>query len=320
MRVIKTIPCCSPPSTKRVLRAARVWGDSARRVAQYLTHYFHTAVEEPFRRRGLADNQAYEAAIREVGLRMGRSGEQTLAWLFRRHSETFMRQHAFDHAETALEQAGVHAKSAQHPGAAAFADLSGYTRLTEESGDEAAARVSLTLARLVSEVAARHSGEVVKMLGDGVHFHFNDPHAAVMASLEIVDAVRPRGSRPLTWAEAGPLITTKVTTSAERSTSQRDRIPAGPDQCSSARICSCRCTDGRPPGRGRPVRTGRASCNLSRSVRRSAMGTASLPDVPDHRREGYAPRAWASTRPPRKSGTTSSAERIRISRIGARSA
>ena len=53
-----------------------------------------------------------------------------------------------------------------------FAYLTGYTKLTEESGDEVAAGVSLKLAEVVSEVASRHDGHVVKMLGDGVHFHF----------------------------------------------------------------------------------------------------------------------------------------------------
>ncbi|MGH2635260.1 MAG: hypothetical protein ACRDHU_03840 [Actinomycetota bacterium] len=183
-----------------VLRASRVWGDAARRVAQYLTHHFHVGIEEPFRRQGLSDNQALEAAIRSVGLRAGRSGEDLLAWLFRRHSETFMRQHHLDHAEFALEAAGVHQRSAPHPGAAAFADLSGYTRLTEEAGDDAAARVSVALADLVSEVAAHHRGTVVKMLGDGVHFHFANPRDAVLASLDIVEAVAPRGLPPHTSA------------------------------------------------------------------------------------------------------------------------
>jgi adenylate cyclase len=190
-----------------MLRAARVWGDGARRVAQYLAHYFHTVVEEPFRRRGLGDNQAFEAAIREVGLRMGRSGEEMLAWLYRRHSETYLTQHQLDHAETALEQAGVHERTAAHPGAAAFADLSGYTRLTEEAGDEAAADVSLKLAVLVSELAARHRGTVVKMLGDGVHFHFGEPRDAVLASLDIVESVSPQGLPPAhVGVEAGPMI------------------------------------------------------------------------------------------------------------------
>lgn len=190
-----------------VLRFARVWGDSARRVAQYLIHHFHTAVEEPFRRQGLGDNQAFEAALRQVGLKLGRSGEDMLGWLFRRHSETFMREHHYEHAEVALESAGVYERRERHPGAAAFADLTGYTRLTEEAGDDAAARVALSLADLVNEIAARRRGTVVKMLGDGVHFHFADPRDAVLASLDIVDAVGPRGLPPAhVGVEAGPMI------------------------------------------------------------------------------------------------------------------
>ncbi len=194
-------------SEGEILRLARVWGDSARRVAQFQSHYLHHSIEEPFRRRGLRDNEAFEAALREVGVRTGRSGEDLLGWLFRRHSEVFQTQHLFDHVETALEEAGVHRREPARTEGCAFADLSGYTRLTEESGDEAAARVSLKLAELVNEIASRHKGHVVKMLGDGVHFHFADPNDAVMASLEMVDTVRPAGLPPAhVGVNAGPMI------------------------------------------------------------------------------------------------------------------
>ncbi len=190
-----------------VLRLARVWGDSARRVAQFQSHYLHHSIEEPFRQRGLRDNAAFEAALREVGVRSGRSGEDLLGWLYRRHSEVFETEHLFDHVETALEDAGVHRKQPRQVEGCVFADLSGYTRLTEESGDEEAARVSLKLAELVNEIASRHRGAVVKMLGDGVHFHFKDPHDAVMASLEIVDTVHPAGLPPAhVGVNAGPMI------------------------------------------------------------------------------------------------------------------
>jgi adenylate cyclase len=190
-----------------VLRALRIWGDSARRVAQFQVHFFHKTIEEPFRRRGLRDNEAVEAAFNEVGLRMGHSSDEMLAWLFRRHADVFSVEHEFEHVETALEEAGVRQRSARAVEAVAFADLSGYTRLTEEAGDEEAARVSLTLAQLVNEVAADHRGDVVKMLGDGVHFHFRDPGDAVRASLEIVDAVGPQGLPPAhVGVNAGPMI------------------------------------------------------------------------------------------------------------------
>jgi adenylate cyclase len=190
-----------------VLRALRIWGDSARRVAQFQVHYFHTTIEEPFRQRGLRDNEAVEAAFNEVGLRFGHSGDEMLAWLFRRHADVFNIEHEFEHVETALEEARVRQRSARGVEAVAFADLSGYTTLTEEAGDEEAARVSLTLAQLVNEVAADHRGDVVKMLGDGVYFHFRDPSDAVRASLEIVDTVGPRGLPPAhVGVNAGPMI------------------------------------------------------------------------------------------------------------------
>jgi adenylate cyclase len=190
-----------------VLRAVRVWGDSIRRVARFHTHFFHNTIEQPFRARGLRDNEAFEAANREVSVRMDDSSEQMLAWLYRRHEETFLLEHEFEHVETALEEAGVRPRSPRGIEAAAFADLSGYTKLTEEAGDEVAAHVSITLAQLVNEVATGHRGEVVKMLGDGVHFHFRDPNDAVMASLDIVETVVPRGLPPAhIGVNAGPMI------------------------------------------------------------------------------------------------------------------
>ena len=194
-------------SEGEVLRMARVWGDSARKVSQFQTHYLHHSIEEPFRRRGLRDNEAFEAALREVAVRAGRSGEDLLGWLFRRHSEVFQAEHMLAHVETALEEAGVHTRSPRGVEGCAFADLTGYTKLTEESGDEVAASVSLKLAEVVSEVASRHDGHVVKMLGDGVHFHFADPNDAVVASLELVEAVRPAGLPPAhIGVNAGPMI------------------------------------------------------------------------------------------------------------------
>jgi adenylate cyclase len=190
-----------------VLRMVRIWGESVRRIAQFQTHYFHAKIEEPFRRRGLGDNEAYEAAIREVGVRMGHTGEEVLAWLYGRHSEVFIAEHQFGHVEAALEEAGIRPRPPQVIEAAAFADLTGYTTLTEEAGDEVAATVALTLAEYVSEVGARHRGQVVKMLGDGVHFHFPDPGDAVRASLEIVEGVRPRRLPPAhIGVNAGPMI------------------------------------------------------------------------------------------------------------------
>jgi adenylate cyclase len=209
LAIIRILPVLFGVGVKEeeVLRMARVWGESARRVAQYLPHHFHTTVEQRFRERGLGDNEAYEAAVREVGVRTGRSGEDLLGWLFRRHSEVFMTEHQFEHVEAALEDAGVRRRTPRDVEAAVFADLSGYTRLTEESGDEVAAGISLELAQLVSEIAARHLGNTVKLLGDGVFLHFRDPGDAVRGSLDLVETAPRRGLPPAhVGVNAGPML------------------------------------------------------------------------------------------------------------------
>jgi adenylate cyclase len=67
--------------------------------------------------------------------------------------------------------------------------------------------VALRLAGVVSEVASEHRGQVVKMLGDGVHFHFRDPHDAIKASLTIVERAVPAGLPPAhVGVNAGPMI------------------------------------------------------------------------------------------------------------------
>lgn len=190
-----------------LLRIARVWGDSTRRIAQYLPHYFHEAVEEKFRRRGLGDNQAYEAALRDVGMRVGRSGEDLLGWLFRRHSEAFQAAHQLGHVESALESAGARPRRARAPEAAVFADLSDYTRLTEESGDEVGADVALAFAQLVAELANRHRGSIVKLLGDGVLLHFANPGDAVRASLAVAERAPAEGLPAVhIGVNAGPML------------------------------------------------------------------------------------------------------------------
>lgn len=192
-----------------VLRAARVWGEGPRRVAQHQVHSFHELLEEPFRRRGLSDDQALDAALSQIGVRMIPYCERLVGWLYRRHFDAYATQHRLEHVETALEAAGLHRKPAPHPEACVFADLSGYTTLTEQLGDAASAQMALRLAELMQDVAERHRGRVVKMLGDGVHFYFHEPRNAVLGSLEFVEGVAARGLPPAhVGVNAGPMTYT----------------------------------------------------------------------------------------------------------------
>jgi adenylate cyclase len=111
-----------------------------------------------------------------------------------------------EHVERALEQAGLYSRL-ERPPAMCFLDITGYTRLTEERGDAAAAEVAARLATLVRRSAQEHGGTPVKWLGDGVMFHFREPAAAVLAALEMVEVVGRQGLPPAhVGIHAGPVI------------------------------------------------------------------------------------------------------------------
>ena len=88
-----------------------------------------------------------------------------------------------------------------------FLDLTGYTRLTEERGDRAAAALATSLADLVEQVSLPHGGQPVKWLGDGVMFHFRRPAQAVVAALEMVERT-PEAGLPEAHVglHAGPVV------------------------------------------------------------------------------------------------------------------
>jgi adenylate cyclase len=189
------------------LGLARLSGDALRRLAEHQIHLFHTRVEERFRKAGVPEAQVLDVALREVGVRTSPLGELLAAWLYRRHSETFTVEHRVLHGEHDLERAGIHRRAPAHPPAIVFLDISGYTRLTEELGDEASAAMPMRLASLVQNAASRHSGRTVKWIGDGVELYFRRPADAVRCSLELRDLV-PEADLPGTHVgiNAGPVV------------------------------------------------------------------------------------------------------------------
>ena len=112
----------------------------------------------------------------------------------------------FEGFEVGLAQAGLY-EAVERPPAICFLDLSGYTRLTEERGDAAAADLAGRLSRLVQKTSAQHGGKPIKWLGDGVMFHFRDPGPGVVAALEMVDGAREAALPPAhVGLHAGPVL------------------------------------------------------------------------------------------------------------------
>lgn len=70
-----------------------------------------------------------------------------------------------------------------------FADIAGYTALTEAHGDADAAELAALFCRAVSDLAADVGGEVVKTIGDAVMLRHEAPAAAVSLGLDAAHEV-----------------------------------------------------------------------------------------------------------------------------------
>src|ERR671914_1272718 len=78
---------------------------------------------------------------------------------------------------------GVAAARDPSHGTFLFADIAGYTALTEAHGDEEAAELAATFCQGVGVLAAKRGGEVVKTIGDAVMLRHPEPAEAVRLGL-----------------------------------------------------------------------------------------------------------------------------------------
>jgi adenylate cyclase len=187
------------------LRLLAVYADSLRRIAKAEADYYETNVERRLRATGLDERQLIEFGTR-LGDRSIALLERALLMIYRRHREHVWTEHAINHVEEALEGSGLQERVPQPP-AICFVDLTGYTRLTEERGDEFSAEVAGRLASLVKNISRDQGGRPVRWLGDGGMFHFREPWTAVIAGLDMVERAPAVDLRPAhVGIHTGPVI------------------------------------------------------------------------------------------------------------------
>jgi adenylate cyclase len=185
-------------------RALRAIGDSLRRVAEIEADLFRTEVIEP-RAAGRSGAEISAIAV-EFSERLWPLNEQAVVAIYQAHLAHAITGNVIGAWEGALTEAGVHT-DLERPPAMCFLDITGYTRLTQERGDEAAADLAEKLGRLVQRTSLERGGRPVKWLGDGVMFYFRDPGPGVIAALEMIDGVNRAGLPPAhVGLHAGPVI------------------------------------------------------------------------------------------------------------------
>ena len=120
-----------------VERNLRVIGDSLRRIAETSGDTWRSEVLEPLFAAGHTGADI-GAASAEVSEGMTALDEQALLAIYRAQLAHVWMANIIGGTESVLARAGLHSRL-EHPPAMCFLDITGYTRLTQERGDAAAA-------------------------------------------------------------------------------------------------------------------------------------------------------------------------------------
>lgn len=181
----------------------RAYGDSTRRIAEAEGTWWNSQVMEPAITAGMDPEGVADA---EFADRSTPLAEQAVLGLYHAQQARAWTANFIEAFEVMMADAGIHSRL-ERPPAICFLDITGYTRLTQERGDEAAADLATTLARLVQRGSVQYGGKPIKWLGDGVMFYFRDPGPGVRAALQMVGDLAGAGLPPAhVGLHAGPVL------------------------------------------------------------------------------------------------------------------
>ena len=156
-----------------LLQLMRVYGQAMARVADAEVRLFHLYVHEPLMRSGSTGVETAEQ-MNAISRRVLPLAGPVLDSVHQRYLQYFVEQDVVGHMETDLD--GTATDLGRMRVAIAFADLAGYTRLTEEEGELTAVDA---VERFVEAVQATLPDEarVIKTIGDEAMIIGSDPAA-----------------------------------------------------------------------------------------------------------------------------------------------
>jgi adenylate cyclase len=184
------------------VRVARIAGETSRRLNESWLDAWDATARPRLSSQGAASRPDQTDPIdptdpeQNASLRGAQVGRELVAWLHERQLERTLNARIIAAFEKVLVEAGRLEARPERPQAVAFVDLSGYTALTVEHGDEAAASVAERLRSLAEKAIRPVDGRLVKELGDGVLILFEDSATAVRATLDLLTRVTEAGLPP----------------------------------------------------------------------------------------------------------------------------
>jgi class 3 adenylate cyclase len=176
-------------------RFTRLYGGSVQRLVGSGLQFFDRTVRQRVATFELS-NEEKDSLVYEKAAGFTKLVASLVPWLQRRHREHAVLEYIVGVTEGFMEERGITPRQRRQPPAIAFLDLTGYTTLAEEQGDQAAAELAANLAGVVQEAAQTRGCRPVKWLGDGVMFHFSDAARAVLSGLELVEQTERAVSVP----------------------------------------------------------------------------------------------------------------------------
>ncbi|QEC50131.1 MerR family transcriptional regulator [Baekduia soli] len=183
------------------LQLVRVYGQAMSQIADAEVRLFHLYVHEPLMREGVPGGQMTEE-IAGLAREILPLASPIMDLAHTRFLQHFIEQDVVGHMEADLPGSADRLPGRQRV-AIAFADLAGFTRLTEEVGDEEAVGI---VERFVDQVQASlpDDARIIKTIGDEVMIVGGDPSALAWwaVTFQQGDVTRPRPRIGLHYGEA----------------------------------------------------------------------------------------------------------------------
>jgi class 3 adenylate cyclase len=184
------------PDADSLFRAARLMAQGTRAAMLGWMDLQDEQLAEPARERLLRHElETFPDDVRVSFTKATRLAPEMFTWLSARYLEHRSVNGIVEGFERFLASRGfAPIPDPPSPPAIVFVDLSGYTRLTHERGDESAVVAASSLQRHADATATRHGGRLVKLLGDGAMLRLTDATIGVDAALELVETMSGEGA------------------------------------------------------------------------------------------------------------------------------
>jgi adenylate cyclase len=197
------------PDEDSLIRAARLMAQGTRAAMLGWMDLQDEQLAEPARERLLrGELKEFPDDVRVAFMKVTHLAPEMFTWLSARYLENRSVSGIVDGFERFLASRGLAPiPELPSPPSIVFVDLSGFTRLTRERGDESAVAAATSLQRHADATATRHGGRLVKLLGDGAMLRLTDATVGVDAALDLVETMSGEGAlSPHAGVHTGPVI------------------------------------------------------------------------------------------------------------------